>query len=275
MNIGFRYPVAHRWQGFPRPNPIVAVGGGTNGQVLTADSAQALGVKWATPTGGSGNGVPERWYVPNGADEGYDDEFDDGAIDADWTAVDVSGKANSWYEPSGIKGLSCIAPASKGALAVSGQLKSMGAMTAPCYIETAIMQSAKDSNFHGYGLIFSNGVTVGAGVQVIFTPLMQYYMTIAIMSGYNSRSSFNDWGYRDSAEIAGRIYLRLAWTEANKFSTFYSNDGVVWIPIHTNFEVTLTPTYFGLCDVQYEDYAIPRCGNFAYFRARSGSPANG
>ena len=28
MNIGFRYPVAHRGQGFPRPNPIVAVGGG-------------------------------------------------------------------------------------------------------------------------------------------------------------------------------------------------------------------------------------------------------
>lgn len=246
---------------------------GTNGQVLTADSAQSLGVKWATPA--SGGSIPERWYTPKDADEGYDDEFDDGSIDADWNAVDVPSYANTWFEVAGIKGLSLLTAAGKGSYKITGLLRSMGTMTAPCFIETAVKGDSRLFNYPGLGLIFADGVTYDAGTQVIFMgPMPGGYRSLFRYTKYNTRESYADLQSQEAA-IRDRLYMRFYWSAANTFSTYISPNGIVWAPMHSAVSLTCSPTYFGLCVSGLDNDTYPIVGDFAYFRARSGAPANG
>lgn len=52
---------------------LARLGVGTDGQVLTVDAAQALGVKWATPSAspGGGGGAGDKLYLYNNAWGGF------------------------------------------------------------------------------------------------------------------------------------------------------------------------------------------------------------
>lgn len=217
----------------------------------------------------------ERWYVPPVGNIGYDDEFDDGSIAAAWNAVDVPSYANSWYEPSGVKGLSVSIPSGKGDMKLAGILKSFAELTPPVYIETALRHIGPDQKYPAAGLIFSDGAAYGSGVQVGFFAFQSSnYIHSSNWTNYNNRTSLQEHA-RHNGSVFDRIYLRLCWSDTNKFKFFYSMDGVVWIEPFSETSYTITPTYFGLCQSSFNNSTYPYVANFAYFRVRSGSPVNG
>jgi len=244
--------------------------GGTTDQVLAKASAADHDFKWIYM-----NGVKNRIYVPKGTPTVYDDEFDDGVISEDWIDVFVPGYQEEFYEPEGLKGLSMLSPYGKGSYKLTGKLKSIGGLTYPCYIETAIKQVAKSFNFPGLCLVFSDGTTMGSGVQVGLSVLMSYYYLSSFrFTGFNTRTNFSDMS-RHSGSNYDWLHLRVVWESENTFSTYISADGVTWAKVHSGLNYACTPTYAGVMEVNLEGSSEDVVGTFGYFRARSGLPSNG
>ena len=203
----------------------------------------------------SGEGDP-----PGGT---YDDEFDDASIHGDWTAVDLSGNEASWVEGNN-------------RLSVEGITDSAGyfhallkAATIPTgtIIETHMRVMAFHTSYPQAGLLFTDGVTEGAGVQTLMGMHIQLsQMQATNRSNFRSRDAFTTGPtiYPNPGSLG--LYLRWKYTAANTFDGYVSLDGNSWEQVFASFSDTITPTHVGLWIESWGTATYKPQASFSYFR---------
>lgn len=191
----------------------------------------------------------------------FSDHFDDASLASAWQSVTPTGSA-TWTEGKDVLSVKCVSQASQDC---AGLIKSLGALSYPVVLTTAIRQLSVP-NFGMAGLLFSNGVTSAA--NVIWA--MPYFDTSA---GFNH--SFRTGTFDNISSViiterrnqmwSGWLYQRLIWRATNTWSYEVSPDGVTWTDYGNGNETfAMTPTHFGF-GVSSWGSTLDQIASFEYF----------
>lgn len=222
----------------------------TNGQTLVFDLVSGLW-KPGTISGGGGGGTNKdrRWTV--GSAETSVDEFNDSALDVAWVRVDGTGAvlANATWTEDG-DALSVISNGADTAAVIHGMMRPLsgagGALVAgDAFITCLTLMGAALTNYTMGGLVLSDGVTFGAGAQIVS---LSYTDTTAKQAN-DVRQSAN-WAISTSAGMVTSspgvpTFVRLVMMSANVWRCDISPDGVLWIKGTATLAYAMTPTHVG------------------------------
>lgn len=202
--------------------------------------------------------IEDYLYLPTYSAHPLDEDFSEVSINPAFTRVDRSGNSASltYTQGSGVLSLMHLG-GSDASQEWHGFMKPLSPYTFPLTVETCIRVAGPyATNYVMSGIGFSDGLTYGAGKQLV----MQAYSNTSNGSGLLlTEYGITNWNsvvtqgtsYGQMQTVAGRLFMRLRWVAANTFSTWWSSDGVSWIPILSNHAFTLTPAYVGVMHSHY------------------------
>lgn len=247
---------------------LTRVGVGSDDEVLTADSAEAAGVKWAAGGGGGGGGT--TWLDPvasgNAPDGTDDDEFDNSTID---TTEILGGGSATWVEDHDV--ISVRADSQNTALAA--QVTPLTSPSVGLVVETALRMAVVSTSPDDHivaGVVLCDGDTssdnaVFAGFRLSGDGLLTFRVTQGTFGGmsYEGQTEFQGFA-------GGWLYVRLIWDATDTFDMRMSIDGTTWTSAgQSTVSKSMTPTHMGVVAGGLNSSGPTVLASFEYLRAQN------
>lgn len=212
------------------------------------------------PTAGSLLRYDGSDWVPWPTKGTYDDWFDDGTLDTDWTTLTVTGSQT--ITESAREQVLSVAFEDQAAGDFNALLKSGGTIATGTKIITGV-KTVLRANYDLVGICFSDGVTSSSNLfaAVVYSNASRLTTWDGTFTGATERLA-GVWNY-GPAGAGDWLYLRLTYVSANTW-TAEIGDGVSWTAYDSSRSFTMTPTHFGLCWSSSGGTSI-NIGSFKYF----------
>lgn len=243
---------------------------GSNGQVLTADSTQTTGIKWATP-GSSPTLIGTKWDpdAPPSSANADDDEFADnsGGTPGGWTAVDIATGVQTVTE--GVDGLALVHTTHAGR-GICGIYKTMPASPWTIYTYVALVLKGTIGGAVAWtgGIALYEDPTNSAGDMALAG---LFANNNAIGVSFDAYTAYNAIGVGGLSVTAQTLmatppgmYLRLRYTSPN-FAMEMSTDGIHWWGQGGTRTLVFTPTKMGLAADNFNT-GNTQTAKFKFFR---------